>query len=127
MSTEAREGFILNRFGPGLMDFKRQLRQPGPQCRQDPAFYYLSAKLKATTKGFPSWSDKKVDHVTSQLDLTKELLHRIIGPCPPPRSGCVIISRQTVWPYSKKTIQQFCKKENKTIVHCRRQVSNTSS
>jgi hypothetical protein len=73
MFTGVREGFTLNLFGPGLMVFKRQLQQPVPSgpC----PFLILSAKLKATTRGLQSWSDKKVGHVTSQLELAKELLH----------------------------------------------------
>jgi hypothetical protein len=46
---------------------------PSGPCR----LLSLSAKLKATTKGLQSWSDKKVGHVTSQLDLAKEFLHRL--------------------------------------------------
>jgi hypothetical protein len=37
----------------------------------------LSAKLKATTRGLQGWSEKKVGHVASQLELAKELLHQL--------------------------------------------------
>jgi hypothetical protein len=37
----------------------------------------LSAKLKATARGLQNWSDKKVGHVTSQLELAKEMLHKL--------------------------------------------------
>jgi hypothetical protein len=37
----------------------------------------LSAKLKATTRGLQEWSEKKVGHVASQLELAKELLHQM--------------------------------------------------
>jgi hypothetical protein len=37
----------------------------------------LSAKLKGTTRGLQSWSDKKVGHVASQLQLAQELLHQL--------------------------------------------------
>jgi hypothetical protein len=37
----------------------------------------LSTKLKATTRGLQSWSDKKVGLVASQLELAKELLHQL--------------------------------------------------
>jgi hypothetical protein len=37
----------------------------------------LSAKLKATARGLQSWSDKKVGHITSRLELAKELLHQM--------------------------------------------------
>jgi hypothetical protein len=37
----------------------------------------LSAKLKATARVLQNWSDKKVGHVASQLELAKELLHQL--------------------------------------------------
>jgi exonuclease III len=37
----------------------------------------LSAKLKATARGLKGWSEKKVGHVASQLELAKELLHQL--------------------------------------------------
>jgi hypothetical protein len=37
----------------------------------------LSAKLKATARGMQRWSEKKVDHAASQLELAKELLHQL--------------------------------------------------
>jgi hypothetical protein len=37
----------------------------------------LFAKLKATARGLQSWSDKKVGHITSRLELAKELLHQM--------------------------------------------------
>jgi hypothetical protein len=35
----------------------------------------LSAKLKATTRRLQGWSERKVGHVASQLEVAKELLH----------------------------------------------------
>jgi exonuclease III len=46
--------------------------QPGP-CH----LRSLSAKLKATAKGLQSWSDTKIGHIASQLELAKELLHQM--------------------------------------------------
>jgi hypothetical protein len=37
----------------------------------------LSANLKATARGLLGWSEKKVGHVASQLELAKELLHQL--------------------------------------------------
>jgi hypothetical protein len=37
----------------------------------------LSTKLKATARELQGWSDKKVGHVASQLELAKELLHQL--------------------------------------------------
>jgi hypothetical protein len=37
----------------------------------------LSQKFKAVAKGLQSWSDKKVGHVRTQLDLAKEILHQL--------------------------------------------------
>jgi hypothetical protein len=37
----------------------------------------LSAKLKATARGLQSWSERKVGHVATQLELAKELLHQL--------------------------------------------------
>jgi hypothetical protein len=36
-----------------------------------------SAKLKVTTRGLQGWSEKKVGHAVSQLELAKELLHQL--------------------------------------------------
>jgi hypothetical protein len=37
----------------------------------------LSVKLKATSRGLQRWSDKRVGHVASQLELARELLHQL--------------------------------------------------
>jgi hypothetical protein len=37
----------------------------------------LAAKLKATAWGLQGWSEKKVGHVYSQLELARELLHQL--------------------------------------------------
>jgi hypothetical protein len=37
----------------------------------------LTAKLKATTRGLQGWSERKVGHVSSQLQLANELLHQL--------------------------------------------------
>jgi hypothetical protein len=37
----------------------------------------LATKLKATARGLQSWSEKKVGHVSSQLELANELLHQL--------------------------------------------------
>jgi hypothetical protein len=37
----------------------------------------LAAKLKATARGLQGWSDRKVGHVSSQLELANELLHQL--------------------------------------------------
>jgi hypothetical protein len=46
--------------------------QPGPCPR-----WSVSAKLKATAKCLQSWSDTKIGHIASQLELAKELLHQM--------------------------------------------------
>jgi hypothetical protein len=37
----------------------------------------LVAKLKATARGLQGWSERKVGHVSCQLELAKELLHQL--------------------------------------------------
>jgi hypothetical protein len=37
----------------------------------------LSVKLKVTTRRLQGWSERKVGHVASQLELAKELLHQL--------------------------------------------------
>jgi hypothetical protein len=40
-------------------------------------FVVIDAKIKATTRGLQSWSDKSVGHVNTQLALVREVLHQL--------------------------------------------------
>jgi hypothetical protein len=37
----------------------------------------LAAKLKAMARGLQGWSERKVEHVSTQLELAKELMHQL--------------------------------------------------
>jgi hypothetical protein len=68
--------FHFEAFWPKLDDFQEAVAAAGGSVPSGPCpLLSLSTKLKATTRGLQSWSDKKVGHVASQLELAKELLH----------------------------------------------------
>ena len=40
-------------------------------------FLTLEMKLKATARALQRWSDKRIGHVASQLELAREILHQL--------------------------------------------------
>jgi hypothetical protein len=55
-------------------------------------FAAIIAKIKATTKGLQSWSDKSISHGNTQLALAQEVLHQLEIA----NDGCVLSSEE-VW------------------------------
>jgi hypothetical protein len=70
--------FHFEAFWPKLDGFHKaeeaawQSVQPGP-C----PFSTLNLKIRPAAKELQAWSDKKVDHVASQLAMVQEILYRL--------------------------------------------------
>jgi hypothetical protein len=73
-----KKRFHFEAFRPKLEGFQEAVSTAWASMPSGPfPLISLSAKLKATAKALHCWSDKKVGHVVSQLELAKELLHQL--------------------------------------------------
>jgi hypothetical protein len=72
-----KQRFHFEAFWPGLEGFMEAVESAwsSVQSQRCPV-ETLSLKLKATSRSLQSWSQKKVDHLRSQLLLAKEIIHR---------------------------------------------------
>jgi hypothetical protein len=70
--------FHFESFWPKLDGFQEAVAAAWASMPAGPCpLVSLAVKLKATTRGLQSWSDKTVGYVASQLQLAKELLHQL--------------------------------------------------
>jgi hypothetical protein len=70
--------FHFESFWPQLDELQDTVASAWVSMQLGPCtLWSLTANLKVTTKSLLSWSDKRIDHIASQLELAKELIHQI--------------------------------------------------
>jgi hypothetical protein len=78
MSSKEKKRFHFEPFWLKLDGFQEAVASAWASSPAAPCpLLILSAKLKATARGLQSWSERKVGHVATQLELAKELLHQL--------------------------------------------------
>jgi hypothetical protein len=73
-----RRRFHFESFWPKFEGFQDAVQQAWSSVQRKPCpMETLSLKFKAAAKGLQSWSDKKVGHLKSQLEMAREILHQL--------------------------------------------------
>jgi hypothetical protein len=77
-SSPSKQGFTSESFWIKLEGFQEAVEAGWSSVAHSPCpFETLSRKFKATVKALPSWSQRAVGHVNSQLELAREILHQL--------------------------------------------------
>lgn len=77
-TQHGKRRFHFESFWPKFEGFQDAVQQAWQSVPHTPnPLETLALKFRAAAKGLQSWSDKKVGHFNSQLDLAKEILHQL--------------------------------------------------
>lgn len=103
-SITSKRRFHFESFWTSMEGFQESVAAAWSSVQPHPCLVYtLSLKFKATARVLPSWSQKKIGHLSSQLAMAKEIIHPFditqdSKGCNPMNYGCVTTSRSMSWP-----------------------------
>jgi hypothetical protein len=93
-NIQGKRRFQFESFWAKFESFQDVVQQAWTLVQCKPCPWKLSLKFKVVAKGLQSWSDKKVGHFKTQLEMAREIIHqleiaRTMGSCPLFKSGFV--------------------------------------